>query len=119
MRVDEHTINIDESPVFYRSSAETPDVPVLYLHGIPTSSDDWVEFLERTGGIAPDLMGFGRSGKGGHLDYSLAGLTGFVERFLAELARRRGQAGRQRLGRRRSASPSRGGIPNGCSGSWR
>jgi pimeloyl-ACP methyl ester carboxylesterase len=85
VRVDEHTINLDESPVFYRSSSETPDVPVLYLHGIPTSSDDWVEFLDRTGGIAPDLVGFGRSGKGGHLDYSLAGLTGFVERFLAEL----------------------------------
>ena len=71
--------------MFYRRSAETPDVPVLYLHGIPTSSDDWVEFLDRTGGIAPDLVGFGRSGKGGHLDYSVPGLTGFVERFLAEL----------------------------------
>ena len=71
--------------MFYRSSAETPDVPVLYLHGIPTSSDDWVDFLARTGGIAPDLVGFGRSGKGGHLDYTIAGLTGFVERFLAEL----------------------------------
>ena len=60
-------------------------MPVLYLHGIPTSSDDWVEFLARTGGIAPDLIGFGRSGKGGHLDYSLGGLTSFVERFLAEV----------------------------------
>jgi pimeloyl-ACP methyl ester carboxylesterase len=82
--VDEHTINLDESPVFYRT-AEGPGAPVLYLHGIPTSSDDWVDFLARTGGIAPDLIGFGRSGKGGHLDYSLAGLTGFVERFLAEM----------------------------------
>ncbi len=85
MRVDEHTIYLDESPVFYRRSAEVSDVPALYLHGIPTSSDDWVEFLARTGGIAPDLIGFGRSGKGGHLDYSLAGLTEFVEWFLAEL----------------------------------
>ena len=84
MSVDEHTINLDESPVFYRT-AEAPGVPVLYLHGIPTSSDDWVEFLALTGGIAPDLIGFGRSGKGGHLDYSLAGLTGFLERFLAEV----------------------------------
>jgi len=82
--VDEHTINLDESPVFYRT-ADAPGVPVLYLHGIPTSSDDWAEFLARTGGIAPDLIGFGRSGKGGHLDYSLAGLTGFLERFLAEI----------------------------------
>jgi len=84
VRVDEHTINLDESPVFYRST-NAPGVPVLYLHGVPTSSDDWVEFLARTGGLAPDLIGFGRSGKGGHLDYSLAGLTGFVERFLAEV----------------------------------
>jgi pimeloyl-ACP methyl ester carboxylesterase len=85
VRVDEHTFNLDESPVFYRGAAGSPGVPALYLHGIPTSSDDWVEFLARTGGIAPDLIGFGRSGKGGHLNYSLAGLTGFVERFLAEV----------------------------------
>ena len=84
MRVDEHTINLDESPVFYRR-ADAPGVPVLYLHGIPTSSDDWLGFLARSGGIAPDLIGFGRSGKGGHLDYSVEGLTGFLERFLAEL----------------------------------
>ncbi|MGO9498501.1 MAG: alpha/beta fold hydrolase [Solirubrobacteraceae bacterium] len=85
MRVDELTINLDESPVFYRRAPDAPGVPTLYLHGIPTSSDDWVEFLARTGGIAPDLIGFGRSAKGGHLDYSLDGLTGFVEWFLAEM----------------------------------
>ncbi len=28
-----------------------------------TSSDDWLDFLERSGGLAPDLPGFGRSGK--------------------------------------------------------
>jgi pimeloyl-ACP methyl ester carboxylesterase len=84
VRVDEHTIYLDESPVFYRD-AEAPGVPRLYLHGIPTSSDDWLEFLDRTGGIAPDLLGFGRSGKGGHLDYSLTGLADFVEDFLALL----------------------------------
>ena len=68
MRVDEHTFHLDDSPVYYRS-AEAPGVPKVYLHGIPTSSDDWLEFLGRTGGLAPDLIGFGRSGKGGHLDY--------------------------------------------------
>ncbi|HEY1518637.1 MAG TPA: alpha/beta hydrolase [Solirubrobacteraceae bacterium] len=85
MRVDEHTIKLDESPVFYRRATEAPGVPALYLHGVPTSSDDWIEFLARTGGIAPDLIGFGRSGKGGHLDYSVEGITRFVERFLAEV----------------------------------
>jgi pimeloyl-ACP methyl ester carboxylesterase len=81
VRVDEHTFNLDDSPVFYRS-ADASGMPNLYLHGIPTSSDDWLEFLARTGGVAPDLIGFGRSGKGGHLDYSLGGLANFVERFL-------------------------------------
>lgn len=82
MRVDEHTIDVDGSPAFYRLAG---DAPILYLHGIPTSSDDWLPFLERSGGIAPDLIGFGRSGKGGHLDYSLGGHADFIERVLAEL----------------------------------
>jgi pimeloyl-ACP methyl ester carboxylesterase len=85
VRVDEHTISLGGSPVFYRSaSSEGP--PPLYLHGVPTSSDDWTALLERTGGIAPDLIGFGRSGKGGHLEYSLPGLTEFLEAFLGEIA---------------------------------
>jgi pimeloyl-ACP methyl ester carboxylesterase len=84
VRVDEHTITLDQSPVFYRS-APAADPPPLYLHGIPTSSDDWSELLERTGGLAPDLIGFGRSGKGGHLDYSLGGLADFLIRFLDDI----------------------------------
>lgn len=84
MRVDEHTITIDDVPVFYRSGEVESDA--LYLHDALTSSDDWLPFLERTGGVAPDLIGFGRSGKGGHLDYSPEGLATFVERLLAELA---------------------------------
>jgi pimeloyl-ACP methyl ester carboxylesterase len=83
--VDEHTIEVAGAPVFYRSAPGASDVPALYLHGVPTSSDDWVDLLERTGGIAPDLIGFGRSGKGGHLDYSLAGLAEFLERLLGAL----------------------------------
>ena len=85
MHVDEHTIQLDDSPIYYRTAEAARTVPVLYLHGIPTSSDDWVEFLAATGGIAPDLVGFGRSGKGGHLDFSLDGLTDFVEDFLSHL----------------------------------
>lgn len=86
MRVDDHTITLDGSPVFYRcgSPGQTP-VPTVYLHGVPTSSDDWLPFLERAGGIAPDVIGFGRSGKGGHLDYTPNGLAGFLDHLLAEL----------------------------------
>jgi pimeloyl-ACP methyl ester carboxylesterase len=41
--------------------------------------------LERTGGIAPDLIGFGRSSKAANLDYTLEGLATFLERVLGEL----------------------------------
>lgn len=81
MEVAEHTTQLDGQPLFWRA-AGADDVPVLYVHGVPTSSDDWVPFLARTGGLAPDLPGFGRSGKGGHLDYSIEGIADFVERFL-------------------------------------
>ena len=84
MRAEEHTITTDYGPVYYRSAPDA-EPPVLYLHGAGTSSDDWIPFVERTGGIAPDLIGFGRSAKGGHLDYSPEGLAGFVERFLEDI----------------------------------
>ncbi len=84
MRVDEHTIELAGTPVFFRH-AQAGASPVLYLHGIPTSGDDWTPFLERIGGIAPDLIGFGRSGKGGHLDYSPAGHADFIEALLDHL----------------------------------
>ena len=57
----------------------------LYLHGVPSNSDDWVDFLERGGGLAPDLPGFGRSGKPGSLRFTIAELDRFIERFLEEL----------------------------------
>lgn len=88
MRVAEHTIEVAGSPVFYRGAARS-GVPVLYLHGAPTSADDWTGFLERTGGIAPDLIGFGRSGKAGNLDYSIDGHADFLEAFLVRLGVKR------------------------------
>lgn len=89
MRVEEHTTTIDHVPVYYRTAGgpwTASASPALYLHDAAMSSDDWTAFLELTGGVAPDLIGFGRSGKGGHLDYSPEGLTGFVAELLGELA---------------------------------
>jgi pimeloyl-ACP methyl ester carboxylesterase len=85
--VAEHTAELDGQPVFWRSAPSSPveRAPVLYVHGVPTSSDDWLPFLARTGGLAPDLPGFGRSGKGGQNDYSLEGVARFLERFLDEV----------------------------------
>jgi pimeloyl-ACP methyl ester carboxylesterase len=60
-----------------------PEVaPPLYLHGVPTNSNDWLPFLERGGGLAPDLPGFGRSGKPGSLRYTIAEYDRFIEQYL-------------------------------------
>jgi pimeloyl-ACP methyl ester carboxylesterase len=56
--------------------------PVLYVHGVPTDGGDWLPFLERTGGLAPDLPGFGRSDKPPHFDYSIDGYATWLREFL-------------------------------------
>jgi pimeloyl-ACP methyl ester carboxylesterase len=83
-KATEETIELDDQPVFLRRAGDD-DVPILYLHGLPSSCDDWTGVLELGGGIAVDLPGFGRSGKRGDLDYSLAGHVAFVGRLLDEL----------------------------------
>lgn len=56
--------------------------PILYLHGNPVGSWIWRPFLERTGGIAPDLPGFGRSAKPPDFDYSVRGYADYLEGFV-------------------------------------
>ena len=73
----------------------------LYLHGVPNNSDDWLAFLARSGGLAPDLPGFGRSGKPGSLRFTIDEYAGFLERFLELVGRRAREPRRARLGRRR------------------
>lgn len=76
---------VGDVEVFWRE-APSPEgrAPVLYVHGSPGNSDDWLQFLERTGGLAPDLPGFGRSGKPAHFDYSIEGFSNVLEAFLAQ-----------------------------------
>jgi pimeloyl-ACP methyl ester carboxylesterase len=82
--VSEHNAEIDGLPVFWRSAdpPQSSGGPVLYVHGVPTSSHIWLPFLARSGGIAVDLPGFGRSGKPGYLGYEFQWYGGFIERFL-------------------------------------
>jgi pimeloyl-ACP methyl ester carboxylesterase len=79
--VEAHEGEIDGVPVSWRS-APFDGVPTLYVHGVPNTSIMWTAFLERTGGIAVDLPGFGRSIKAGTFPYSLPAADGFLERFL-------------------------------------
>jgi pimeloyl-ACP methyl ester carboxylesterase len=90
-KVEEHNGEI-EGPsgplgVFWRSApAASPQrAPALYLHGVPTSSQEWLPFLRRSGGLAPDLPGFGRSAKPGYLRFTIDEYADFIERFLDHL----------------------------------
>jgi pimeloyl-ACP methyl ester carboxylesterase len=80
--IETHHDELDGLPVVWRS-APCGDPPILYLHGVPDHSELWTPFLERTGGIAPDLPGFGASAKRGDLDYSIGGYASWLERFCA------------------------------------
>jgi pimeloyl-ACP methyl ester carboxylesterase len=81
--IAEHTAELRELPVFWRSAPVAEgQVPPLYLHGVPTNCDDWVDFLGRSGGFAVDLPGFGRSGKPAYLTYTIPEYEGFIESYL-------------------------------------
>lgn len=85
--VTEHGGEVDGMPAFWRTApAANPDVaPILWVHGVPTSSDDWIPFLEACGGIAPDLPGFGRSSKRGDLAYDIPFFAKWIDDFLARV----------------------------------
>ena len=81
--IAEHTAELRELPVYWRSAAPAAGrAPALYLHGVPTNSDEWSPFLARSGGFAVDLPGFGRSGKPGYLTYTIPEYEGFIESYL-------------------------------------
>ena len=68
-----------------RAEPDAGAAPTVFVHGVPTSSDIWLEFLEAGGGVALDLPGFGRSGKPADFDYSVGGYDRFLEAFVAHL----------------------------------
>jgi pimeloyl-ACP methyl ester carboxylesterase len=84
--VNEQRAEIGGIEVFWREApVDDGRPPVVYVHGVPTNSDDWVPFLERTGGLALDLPGFGRSGKPNDFPYSIEGYAGYLDAWLAEV----------------------------------
>ena len=84
--ITDTSASVDGVETFWRrAEPDAGNVPAVFVHGVPTSSDIWLPFLEATGGVALDLPGFGRSGKPADFDYSVAGYDRFLEAFLAQL----------------------------------
>ena len=82
----EHRAEIGGLEAFWqRAEPDAGAAPTLYLHGVPNSADEWLPFLERTGGVAPDLPGFGRSAKPASFDYSIPGYDRWIEAFADHL----------------------------------
>jgi len=83
--MEERRAQVGGIEVFWREAPTTDSgPPVVYVHGVPTNSDDWLPFLEKTGGLAIDLPGFGRSAKPSDFPYSIEGYTGYLDAWLAE-----------------------------------
>lgn len=86
--ITETTIEVDGVDVFVRRT-EGEGPPVVFSHGNPTHSQQWLPFLERSArpAIAFDLPGFGRSARPSprRFDYSMHGLARFYGRALDRL----------------------------------
>ncbi len=83
--IEENELTLDGVRVFYRR-VEGEGTPTVYCHGNPSHGEDWIPFMERGGpSIAIDMPGWGRSDRPEHFDYSMFGLSAFLERCLDEL----------------------------------
>jgi pimeloyl-ACP methyl ester carboxylesterase len=84
VEVAEKSAEIDGLRTVWLEGTPTPGDPgraaIVYLHGNPVGFWIWEPFLTRTGGVAPDLPGFGRTAKPESFDYSLSGYADFLER---------------------------------------
>lgn len=86
--MQEGYLAIDGVQAFYRQ-VRGEGAPVVYCHGNPTHGEDWLPFMQRGSGpsIAIDMPGWGRSDRpaAADFDYSMHGLSAFLEACLQQL----------------------------------
>src|SRR5215471_2772091 len=80
-------LNVLDSSMAYREAGSPSDPVALFLHGNPTSSYIWRHVVPQVAPvahcIAPDLIGFGQSGKP-DMEYRFADHVRYVDAFLAK-----------------------------------
>jgi len=76
---------IEASPKGYKKSEEA----VVFVHGNPGSSEDWVDLVKQVGkfarSVAFDMPGFGRSDKPKDFNYTVRGYAKFLGKGLQKL----------------------------------
>ncbi len=85
--IEEGELVVDATRAFYRR-VPGYGTPTVYCHGNPTCGEDWLPFLERGGpAVAIDMPGWGRSDRPDPrgFDYSMHGLSAFLEKCLDQL----------------------------------
>ena len=85
-----HFIEVDGVRLHYQEVGEPSAPPMILIHGFAASNLVWSKvFLELAGAgfrvIAPDLPGYGYSGKPGHLDYTIASQAKIVFNLVRQL----------------------------------
>jgi pimeloyl-ACP methyl ester carboxylesterase len=81
---------VDGIPVHYQEAGETSAPPLLLIHGFASSNLVWSKVLLQFAEagfrvIAPDLLGYGYSGKPRQLDYTIASQAKMVIGLLKQL----------------------------------
>jgi haloalkane dehalogenase len=78
-------VTVLDSSIAYREAGDREAPVALFLHGNPTSSYIWRNILPHVAPvahcIAPDLIGFGQSGKP-HIEYRFADHVQYLDAFL-------------------------------------
>ncbi len=81
-----HYVDLDGSKMHYIKEGEGD--PILLLHGVPGSSYVWRNIIPHLAAlgccIAPDLIGFGKSGKP-DIAYTIADHIHYIDRFIETL----------------------------------
>ncbi|HSC81823.1 MAG TPA: haloalkane dehalogenase [Chitinolyticbacter sp.] len=82
-------VHVLESHMSYREAGNAAGPVVLFLHGNPTSSFIWRDIIPHVAPlarcIAPDLIGFGQSGKP-DIEYRFVDHVRYLDALLAQLA---------------------------------
>jgi pimeloyl-ACP methyl ester carboxylesterase len=82
-------VDVDGMRLHYQEAGDPAAPPMVLIHGFASSNMVWSKvFLELAQSfrvIAPDLIGYGYSGKPRHLDYTIASQARMIVSFLKQL----------------------------------